>query len=261
MYKRLIEGKKAIFFDLDGTIADTNYLWTLSVGAVLEKIGMDWITDENKYIPGQDLSAQWKRLIKDFPIQTDKNIETLTKETNEEFLKLLDDSDLGVKDGFWEFLYEIKVDKGLKAILLTNSPKEVALPILKKIGAESAFDLIIYGDEINKPKPDPEIFKKALETLILTPREVLVFEDSLAGTEAARAADLEVVVIWDERYPEEYYKGKIFFWAPDFSPFPGHLDLTYREYVKNYADSLDERDRKIKESKASELGNSNLRKE
>jgi beta-phosphoglucomutase len=254
MYKRLIEGKKAVFFDLDGTIADTTYLWTLAADEVLRGVGIDWITDENKYIPGQSLSDQWKRLIKDFPIQTDKNIETLTRETNEAFLKLLDDSDLEVRDGFWEFLYEIKVDKSLKAALLTNSPKEVALPILKKLDADNAFDLIIYGDEIKNPKPDPEIFRKALEALALSPREVLVFEDSLAGTEAAKAADLEMVVVWDERYPEEDYKGKIFFWIPDFSPLPGHLDLTYKEYIKYCADLLDERDRKIKESKASELG-------
>ncbi len=257
MYKRLIEGKKAIFFDLDGTITDSIYLWILAVGAVLEKMDAGWITDENKIIPGESLQSQWNRLIKEFSIKTDKTVEALTKETNEEFLKLLADSDLDVRDGFWEFLYEIRREKGLKAALLTNSPKEIGLSVLKKLGAENAFDLILYGDDIKRPKPDPEIFKKALETLGLRPQEVLVFEDSLAGTEAARAADLEMVVIWDERFPQEAYKGKIFFWAPDFSAFPGHLDLTYMEYVKNYMATLDEKERKIRESKAGDLGKSN----
>lgn len=254
MYKKIIEGKKAVFFDLDGTIVDTNYLWTLAVGAILEKMDLGWITDENKYIPGENLTGQWKRLIKEFSIKTDKNVEILRKETNEEFLKLLNSSDLEVRDGFWEFLYEIKREKNLKAALLTNSPKEVGLPILKKLVAENAFDLIMYGDEVKKPKPDPEIFEKAMATLGLRPSEVLVFEDSLAGTEAARAASLEMVVIWDERYPEGAYKGKIYMWIPDFSALPGRLDLTYLEYVKNYIAMLNEQDRKVMESKAGDLG-------
>lgn len=254
MYKRIIQGKKAVFFDLDGTVANTTFLWTRAVGTVLERIGNTWITDEHKFTPGEDFVSQWSRLITQFGIETEKDVKTLIKETHEEFLKLLKDSDLEATNGFWEFLYEIKNEKGLKAVLITNSPKEVALQTLTKIEAQMAFDLIIYGDEVSKPKPDPEIFKKALSALGLSPQEVLVFEDSLVGTEAARAADLETVVIWDERFPEARYKGKIFMFLPDFSPLPGNLDLTYREYVLGYIKVLDEKDKKLSESKASELG-------
>ena len=70
MYKRLVEGKKAIFFDLDGTIVDTGYLWTLAVGAVLERMNVSHIADENMYSPGESLTGQWKRIIKDFSIDT-----------------------------------------------------------------------------------------------------------------------------------------------------------------------------------------------
>jgi HAD superfamily hydrolase (TIGR01509 family) len=232
VYKKLIEGKKAIFFDLDGTIVDTNFLWLSAVGTVLENLGINWATDENKYEPGKDLSEQWKRLIKRYSIKTDKKPEILVKETNEAFLKLLSGFDLETRDGFWEFLYEIQTEKKLKAVLLTNSHKEVATQILTKINAENSFDLILYGDEVKKPKPDPEIFNKALETLKLKPEEVLVFEDSVDGVEAARLANLGVVVICDETLLPlgfDGYKGKIYMLIPDFSPLPGNLDLAYPE--------------------------------
>ena len=255
MYKKLIENKKAIFFDLDGTIVDTSWYWTRAVGTVLEKIGIGWITDEHKYVPGENLEDQWKKLIKDFDIKTDKDVKTLVKETNEEFLKLLnEEEELEATEGFWDFIYEIKNERNLKTALITNSHKDVALPILQKIEAETVFDLIVYGNDVSKPKPSPEIFKKALTDLNLKPQEVLVFEDSLAGTEAAREAGLEVVVIWDERYPEALYKGKVFMFIPDFSSLPGNMNLTYQEFIEYYAKQYDERDKKIRETKASDLG-------
>jgi beta-phosphoglucomutase len=255
VYKKLIENKKAIFFDLDGTIVDTSWYWTQAVGTVLEKIGIGWITDEHKYIPGENLETQWKNLVKEFGIKTDKDVASLVKETNEEFLKLLnEEEELEATEGFWDFIYEIKKERNLKTALITNSHKDIAIPILKKIDAETIFDLIVCGDDVSKPKPNPEIFKKALKDLNLKPEEVLVFEDSLAGTEAARAADLEMVVIWDERYPESLYKGKIYMFVPDFTPFPGNMNLTYPEFIEYYAKQYDEKDKKIRETKASDLG-------
>lgn len=246
MYKNLIKDKKAIFFDLDGTIVFTNYLWSRAIGAVLDKIGINWITEESRYTPGEPLSKQWERLIKNFKINTEKNIEQLSKETNEEFLKMLVEEDLEAADGFWDFMYEMKMEKGFKVALVTNSHKETGLPILQKIKAENSFDLIIYGDEIKKPKPDPEIYNKAMEILALKPQEVLVFEDSLAGSEAARRANLEMVLIRDDEDVPEEYKGKIFFSTPDFTTFPGNMDMTYKEWVLYHAKVREENDKKNK---------------
>jgi beta-phosphoglucomutase-like phosphatase (HAD superfamily) len=120
VYKKLIEGKKAVFFDLDGTIVDTNSLWTRAIGNTLEGIGINWISDGNTYEPGKDLAEQWKQLIRKYSIVTDKDAVSLAKETNKTFADLLAESDLETRDGFWDFLYEIKTEKGLKAALSTK---------------------------------------------------------------------------------------------------------------------------------------------
>jgi beta-phosphoglucomutase len=254
VWKKLIEGKKAIFFDLDGTIVDTSPLWISAIRKVLERIGVDWISDENMYEPGKDLMEQWALLLKKYSIKTDKDITVLTKETGEEFLRNLEEADLEAKPGFWDFLYEIKEEKGFKAVLLTNSTRVTALEILKAIQAENSFDLIVCGDEIKKPKPDPEIFNKALESMGLKPVEVLVFEDSLSGVEAARLANLEIVVIWDETHQQSEYDGKIYMFMPDFTPLPGYLDLTYNEWLNYHIELRKEKQKKLQETKASDLG-------
>lgn len=254
MYKQIIEGKKAVFFDLDGTIVYTNYLWEWAIGEVLKGIGGDWISSEYIFVPGQALSEQWEKLIKTFKLTTEKNIETLVSETNKKFLEVLEKSNLSLQEGFSAFLYEIKTEKELKTVLVTNSIKEVALPVLQKINAENSFDLIIYGDEVKKPKPDPEIYNKALSMLSLKPEEALVFEDSTTGAEAANKANLEMVIIWDGKYPESTYSGKVFLFTPDFSPLPGNLDISYKDWLLENAKKFAEKDKKINETKASDLG-------
>ena len=254
MYKKLVEGKKAVFFDLDGTIVNTQGIWTESVQSVLEKLGIDWVSDKNAFTPGVDLNLQWKNLIRKYSIKTDKTPQNLTEETHDEYLRLLNEGPLEPKEGFWDFLYEIKEEKGLKAALITNSKKDVAYETLKKINAENSFDLVIYGDEVKDLKPNPEIYLLALQKMSLKPEEVLVFEDSLAGVSAADSAGISIVAIENENFVEEEFKGKkVYIILPDFSPLPKHLDRTFKEWVEYHAQKADEKQRKIEQTKASDV--------
>lgn len=256
MYKKLIEGKKAVFFDLDGTISDTTPLWISAVGAVLEEQGINWISDENKFVPGQNLDVTWKELLKRYEIKTEKTPNTLSQETNAHFLKILETSELNVRDGFWELFYELKVDKNFRTALLTNSTKAVAEKILEKLGVDNIFECFVYGDEITKPKPDPEIYLKTLKQMELSPQEVLVFEDSVIGTKAAQLANLTTVVIWDGETNQEEFKGeKVVLFLPDFSPLPKHLDFTPQEWLDYNIKIAEEEEKRATEVRASDLGN------
>jgi len=245
MYKKLIDGKKAVFLDLDGTIVDTTLMWAEAVDKVLRSLDINWVSTPNRYFPGDSLEVQWKRLIKDYKITTDLSVWQLVEKTNKEFLETLKTvGSLEATEGFWSFIYEISQEKHLKTALLTNSTKEVGSAVLEKLGAINAFDLIIYGNEVKNPKPDPEIYKKAMETLGLTAKEVLVFEDSPTGAQAAFKADMEMVIIWDEEksFPKSEYPGKVFIFLPDFSDLPGKLDKTFEE---RWEEVISARDKKI----------------
>jgi HAD superfamily hydrolase (TIGR01509 family) len=251
MYKKIIEGKKAVFFDLDGTVVDNSSLWAEAFHNVLEGIGVRGVSKENAFTPG--VADQWKLLLHKYKIKTDKSIEELSQEADAEYVRLLADADLEAREGFWDFLYEIKEEKKLKVALLTNSVKNVAYQTLKKINAENSFDLIIYGDEIKKPKPDPEIYKTALERMLLKPEEVLVFEDSPTGTKSANMAELEIIVILDGNFLADMYKGRVYFTIQDFTPLPNHLDYTYEEWINTLIKTLADKEKKLEETKASDI--------
>lgn len=75
----------------------------------------------------------------------------------------------------------------------TNAePRNVAF-VLKAAGIEGCFQAIVDGDQVDRPKPHPEVYLKAAELLRSDPRNCIIFEDSFAGTAAARAAGARVV--------------------------------------------------------------------
>jgi beta-phosphoglucomutase len=67
--------------------------------------------------------------------------------------------------------------------------------ILEKIGMVSMFDAVIDGNKVSKAKPDPEVFLKGAEVVGVTPAECVVFEDAIAGVEAALAGGMKAVGI------------------------------------------------------------------
>lgn len=67
--------------------------------------------------------------------------------------------------------------------------------ILERIGLTTLFDAVIDGNSITEAKPNPEVFLKGAETLAVNPENCVVFEDAIAGIEAARNANMRCVGI------------------------------------------------------------------
>ncbi|MGV3640047.1 MAG: HAD family hydrolase, partial [Adhaeribacter sp.] len=82
---------------------------------------------------------------------------------------------------------------GLKTAIGSAS-KNTAL-ILERVGLGAYFDAVIDGNQVASSKPDPEVFLKGAEALGVAPENCVVFEDAVAGLEAARAAGMKVVGI------------------------------------------------------------------
>lgn len=82
---------------------------------------------------------------------------------------------------------------GLKTAL--GSASKNSMTILDKIGITQMFDAVIDGNKVSKAKPDPEVFLAGAQALGVLPEECVVFEDAIAGVEAAIAGDMKVVGI------------------------------------------------------------------
>ena len=90
--------------------------------------------------------------------------------------------------------YLIKLRKNGVKIALGSASKNAPL-ILEKTGIASLFDAIVDGNQVTKAKPDPEIFLKAAAMLRLPVKSCVVYEDSQAGIDAARAAGMGTVAV------------------------------------------------------------------
>jgi HAD superfamily hydrolase (TIGR01509 family) len=92
---------------------------------------------------------------------------------------------------------------GLRMAVCTNAISETAELMLMRTGLRGYFEFVISNEEIKKPKPDPEIYRKALERLGLKPDQVVVVEDAQPGVEAAKGAGVRVLQV--AGFPEVDY--------------------------------------------------------
>lgn len=110
-----------------------------------------------------------------------------------------------LKQGARELLSYLQ-DRNYKIILASSSTRERAMEILTQNQAENAFDQMVFGTEVKRGKPHPDIFIKACEYAKEPPENCLVLEDSEAGIQAASAAGIDVICIPDMKMPAETFR-------------------------------------------------------
>ncbi|MCX6802863.1 MAG: HAD-IA family hydrolase, partial [Candidatus Diapherotrites archaeon] len=84
---------------------------------------------------------------------------------------------------------------GLKIAVASGSRKKFVFPILKKMGLEKTFDLVLCADDVKKGKPNPEIFLKCAKRLRVQPKNCLVLEDAENGIIAAKRAGMKAIAL------------------------------------------------------------------
>lgn len=239
MYKRFFENKKAIFFDLDGTLADTEPLWNDAFNNVLNSIGFGWLKSD---IPaGNSIESRWDYMIKEGGVETNTKIKDLTEATYDIFLRTLYTSDLDVRPGFWELIDDLKTDKNMKLGLVSNTDRKVVDKILEHLQIWDVFDVNLAGDEVLIKKPDPEIYFKATQKIQVKPIDILVFEDSVTGAKSADKAGMDLIIIWDGLIDKKRYPKRALEFFSDFTPLLGNLDQTFDEMAKKALEKVKNR--------------------
>lgn len=194
---------KAVLFDLDGLIADTEALHVSSYHKMADYLGIKLKNDYIHSFIGVATKDNVNRIIKDFKI--DKRPEEVLKLRYRYYLDEIRNSELKPMEGAEEAILFVR-KLGLKTALVTSSIKDQAVEVLKKIFPNyissldrnfgiTIFDLMIFGDEVYYPKPDPEIYLKTSVKLNVKPNHCLVFEDSEAGVLAAKSAGMYVIAV------------------------------------------------------------------
>lgn len=189
---------KAIIFDLDGVIVDTAKFHYLAWRKMANDLGFDITLEQNEQLKGVSRVHSLKQILGwGNKSVTEIEFERLMKSKNEDYLARIahmNEEDLlpGVKKVL-DFLTENKIPYAL------GSASKNARPILKGLKIEQRFKGIVDGNDVTKAKPDPEVFLIAAEELGMPPQDCVVFEDSVAGIQAANLAGMTSIGIGDKQ--------------------------------------------------------------
>ena len=185
---------KAFIFDLDGVIVDTAKYHYLAWKKIADKLAIDFTHEHNELLKGVSRVRSLDIILELGKIeasQEDKNKWLFEK--NENYLSYLVDMDNSeILPGVMPILDYLKEQKQLIAL---GSASKNARPILEKTGILSYFDAIVDGNDVSNAKPDPEVFLIAAKLLGTKPEDSIVFEDSVAGIQAANIGGMTSVGI------------------------------------------------------------------
>ena len=190
--------KKGFIFDLDGVIVDTAKYHYLAWKKLANHLGFEFTKEQNELFKGVSRKRCLEILLEIGNREaTQEEFDTWMVEKNVDYLKYIENMDateiLPDVPRILEFLKNNNIPIAL------GSASKNAQPILEKVGLLHYFDTIVDGNNVTKAKPDPEVFLLAARQLGVNPNGCIVFEDAVAGVEAANAAKMISIGIGDEK--------------------------------------------------------------
>jgi HAD superfamily hydrolase (TIGR01509 family) len=182
---------RAVVFDLDGLIANTEDLYEKAGEAVLARRGRKYDAPLREQMMGRPIADALQIMI-DCHALSDP-IETLLCECKDEMLALMNTS-LAAMPGLYELLDELHA-ANIPIAVATSGPRDYARHVLTQLKVIERLQFVLTADDIRHGKPDPEIYLLAAKTLQLSPAEMMVLEDSGNGCRAAVAAGAYTVPV------------------------------------------------------------------
>ena len=188
--------KRGFIFDLDGVIVDTAKYHYLAWKHLANELGFDFTEEQNEAFKGVSRRRCLEILLElGGIIVDDAQFDRWLFEKNEDYLSYINKMDeseiLPDVPRVLNYLKEKQVPMAL------GSASKNAIPILKKVKLLSYFETVVDGNQVTRAKPDPEVFLIAAEKIGVPPERCVVFEDAIAGIEAANTANMIRVGIGD----------------------------------------------------------------
>ncbi len=191
-----MRNRKAFIFDLDGVIVDTAKYHFLAWKKLADSLNIEFTHDDNEKLKGVSRVRSLDLILElgNYSATQEQKDKWLV-EKNEIYLSYLTDMNQDeLLPGVIEVLMYLK-EKGQQIAL--GSASKNARPILEKTGIIPLFDAIVDGNDVSNAKPDPEVFLRAAQLLKAKNEDCIVFEDSIAGVQAANIAKMTSVGIGD----------------------------------------------------------------
>jgi HAD superfamily hydrolase (TIGR01509 family) len=187
---------RAVIFDLDGVLADSEPWWNQIDAKLLADYGVNYHGEYHQNVLGVSY-----RLAVDFYKNAFRiwvPVEELMRRRGEIATEFFANR-IGLFPSVKATLEQLR-DMKLRLAVATSSVAASARPFLERTEIRSFFDVIVTGDEVQRGKPHPDIYLRAADKLGIVPEACLVIEDALSGVTAAKAAKMRVAAIPDTRF-------------------------------------------------------------
>ena len=185
---------KAVIFDLDGLIVESETIHSESYAAIIIEYGKKPIFDENGFVQTIGLGAEsnWQLLKEKYAIKED--VQILADKKRAFYRKLLHKQKIITKPGFTELLRLLKKHK-IKVAIASAALKQHVILVLDKLNLTMEFDAVVGLGDVQRLKPYPDVYLEALKRLKIHASQCLSLEDSETGVESAVAANIKVIAV------------------------------------------------------------------
>ncbi len=183
-------GLKAVIFDMDGVIIDSEPMHVKIETNLFEKLGVEIQKSDHESYIGMPIEDLWTKVKNDFNLTND--VEELMENHRQEIYNYMSSTDLPVLPNVKKIITEVH-EQNLKLAVASSSPKEIINLVVERLELKNSFNFLISGEEVTKGKPDPEIFIEAAKQLSVSPEECLVIEDSKNGVIAAKESGMKCI--------------------------------------------------------------------
>ncbi|MGN0371372.1 MAG: HAD family hydrolase [Enterocloster sp.] len=190
----ILEHKKAVIFDLDGTLIDSMWMWKAIDIEYLGRFGLECPEDLQKEIEGMSFSETAVYFKERFGIP--ETLEEIKQDWVDMSLEKYK-KEVPLKPGAGEFLEYIK-NRGMLAGIATSNGREMVDAVLEALSIKKYFQVIATACEVPAGKPAPDIYLEVARRLGVKPQECAVFEDVPAGILAGKNAGMTVYAVEDE---------------------------------------------------------------
>lgn len=188
----------ACIFDLDGVIVDTAKYHYLAWKRLTDQLEVNFTERDNERLKGVSRMASLNIILEIGKLNLDERLKhkyaTLKNTWYVDYISQMTPAE--ILPGVLKFISELR-DAGIQ-VAIGSASKNTPM-ILERVGIKELFDAVADGNIVKKAKPDPEVFTKAASMVSTSPGNCIVFEDAVAGVEAAIEAGMMCIGVGSEK--------------------------------------------------------------